>query len=292
MPAIAATRRFLGAFLAAARQWFEDRCMAMAAAVSFYAAFSLAPTLVIAVAVGSVFFGEEAARGQLFGQLRLLVGEEGAVAVQAVIGNAWLAESIGLKTLVSVVTLLFGASITFAQLNDNVNQLWRSPPPGQAAWWSFVRVRVQSIGLVLGVGFLLVVSLIVDAVLQGLQDVLWGPDRRALLVAVIGARLVSFLFLGLVFAGLIRTMLRQPVRWQPLLVGGFVASGLFIVGRYFFGLYLATAGTADAFGAAGSLAVILMWLFYSASVFLYGVAFARHWAKRRGGVMRGAGQAA
>ena len=258
--------------------------MAMAAAVSFYAAFSLAPTLVIAVAVGSIFFGEEAARGQLFGQLRLLVGEEGAVAVQAVVGNAWLADSIGLKTLVSVVTLLFGASITFAQLNDNVNELWRSPPPKAAALWSFVWLRLQSVGLVLGVGFLLVVSLIVDAVLQGLQEVLWGPDRGWLLVAVVGGRFVSFVLLGLVFAGLIRAMLRQPVRWRPLLVGGFVASGLFVIGRYFFGLYLATAGTADAFGAAGSLAVILMWLFYSASVFLYGVAFARHWARRRGKV--------
>jgi membrane protein len=271
---------FLRALVEAVRQWFDDRCMAMAAAVSFYAAFSLAPTLVIAVAVGSLFFGEEAARGQLFGQLRLLLGEDGALAVQAVVGNAWLADSIGLKTLVSVATLLFGASITFAQLNDNVNQLWRSPPVKQAAWWTFVRVRVQSIGLVLGVGFLLVVSLIVDAVLQGLQDVLWGPDRRALLAAVIGARAVSFVFLGLVFAGLVKAMLRQPVGWRPLLVGGFVASGLFAVGRYFFGLYLATAGTADAFGAAGSLAVILMWLFYSSSVFLLGVAFARHWARR------------
>jgi membrane protein len=272
---------FLRALVEAVRQWFNDRCMAMAAAVSFYAAFSLAPTLVIAVAVGSVFFGEEAARGQLFGQLRLLLGEDGALAVQAVVGNAWLADSVGLKTMVSVATLLFGASITFAQLNDNVNHLWRSPPVKQAAWWTFVRVRVQSIGLVLGVGFLLVVSLIVDAVLQGLQDVLWGPDRSALLAAVIGARAVSFVFLGLVFAGLVKAMLRQPVGWRPLMVGGFVASGLFAVGRYFFGLYLATAGTADAFGAAGSLAVILMWLFYSSSVFLLGVAFARHWARRR-----------
>jgi membrane protein len=271
-------RRFLRTFVTAAQRWIDDRCMAKAAAVAFYAAFSLAPTLVIGVAIGGFFFGPEAVRGQLFGELRSLIGEEGALAVQAVVQDAWLADSIGLKTAISVVTLLVGASVTFAQLNDNVNQLWRSPPPQAKALWSFVRVRLLSIGLVIGVGFLLVVSLVLDAVLQGLQDAIWGPERRVLLVAAVVSRVSSFVLLGAVFALLIKVMLRVHVSWPPVLVGAFVASGLFVIGRYFFGLYLATAGTADAFGAAGSLAVILMWLFYSSAVFLYGVVFARLWA--------------
>jgi membrane protein len=274
-------RGFLRTIVHAAQRWVGDRCITMAAAVAFYAAFSLAPTLVIAVAVGGFFFGEEAVRGQLFSQLRGLIGEEGAVAVQALVQNAWLADGIGWKTAVSVATLLFGASVTFAQLNDNVNQIWRAPPPGTAALWSWVRVRLSSIGLVIGVGFLLVVSLILDAVLHALQDALWGPERRAALAALVIARISSFLLLGVVFALLIKALLRVHVSWRPILVGSFVASGLFSVGRYVFGLYLATAGTADAFGAAGSLAVILMWLFYSASVFLYGVVFARLWTGQR-----------
>jgi membrane protein len=275
-------RRFFLTLYKSVLRWIDDRCMSMAAAVSFYAAFSLAPTLVIAVAVGSFFFGAEAARGQLFGELRGLIGADGALAVQGMVENAWRADGIGLKTAVSVATLLIGASITFAELNDDVNQLWRAPPPKATMLWSLVRVRLLSIGLVIGVGFLLVVSLIVDALLKALQDMLWGPDRRELMTAAALARTASFVLLGLVFTLLIKAMLRVHGAWRPVLLGAFVASALFSIGRYFFGLYLATAGTADAFGAAGSLAVILMWLFYSAAVFLYGVVFSRMWAERRG----------
>jgi membrane protein len=267
--------------VASVQRWLEDRCMSMAAAASFFAAFSLAPTVVIAIAVGGFFFGEEAVTGQLFNQLRSLIGEEGAIAVQALVKNAARANGIGIKTAISVATLLFGASVTFAQLNDNVNQIWRAPPPESKALWTFVRVRLLSMGLVIGVGFLLVVSLIVDALLQGLQEVVWGPDRSTLLAAVIVSRVSSFLLLGAVFGLLIKAMLRVHAPWTAMFIGGLVASGLFSIGRHFFGLYLATAGTADAFGAAGSLAVILMWLFYSAAVFMFGVVFARLWTEHK-----------
>ena len=262
-------------------RWIDERCLTMAAAVAFFAAFSLAPTLVIVIAIGGAFFGPEAVRGQLVGQLRGLIGEDGALAVQGLIQSAWLADGSTLKTLLSVGTLLIGASAVFSELSEDVNVLWKVPPrPGSNPVGAFLRVRLLSIGLVVGVGFLLVVSLVLDAVVTALQDMLWPPDAAIRVLIGLVNQASSLLLLGAVFALLMKAMPRTRVDWREVTLGAAVASVLFVVGKSLFGLYLARAGTVDAFGAAGSLAVLLMWLFYSAAVFLYGVAFARAWSER------------
>lgn len=273
-------RRIARTAARAGLRWIDERCPRMAAAVAFFCAFSLAPTLVIVVAIGGAFFGPEAVRGQLVGELRGLLGEEGARAVQGLVESAWLAEAGGAKTALSVATLLVGASATFAELSDDVAQLWRSPPrPGASAIGAFVRVRLLSLGLVIGVGFLLVVSLVFDAIVRSLQDVMWPPGEAARVLMALVNQASSLLLLGATFGLLMRWMPSTCVRWRDVALGAGAAAVLFTLGKSLFGLYLARAGTADAFGAAGSLAVLLMWLFYSASVFLYGVAFARAWSE-------------
>jgi membrane protein len=248
----------------------------MAAAVAFFSAFSLAPTLVIFVAIGGAFFGPEAVRGQVVDELRGLLGEDGALALQGMIESAWMAEATGLKTLLSVLTLLVGASATFAELNGDVNQLWRAPPrPGATAFGAFLRVRLLSIGLVVGVGFLLVVSLVLDAGIRALRDVMWPPQEAVRVLISVVNQPVALALPAVTFGLLMKAMITVGVRLRQLALGGLVASVLFNLGKSVFGLYLARAGTADAFGAAGSLAVILMRLFYSAAVFLYDVTFAK-----------------
>lgn len=271
-------RRTLRAIPRAALRWNDDRCASMAAAVAFFSAFSLAPTLVIVVAVGGVFLGPDAVRGGLVDELASLLGEDGARAVQGMIESAWLADAAGSKALLSVATLLVGASATFAELQQDVNLVWRTPPrPGTGSIGTFVRIRLLSLGLVVGVGFLLVVSLVADAVVKGLRDAMWPPDTTVQLLVAGVNHVVSLVLLAATFALLLRAMIAGlPARLAWL--GGAVASILFTVGKNVFGLYLARAGMADAFGAAGSLAVILLWLFFCAAVFLYGVAFARVWS--------------
>lgn len=264
----------------AAMRWIDQSCASMAAAVAFFAAFSLAPTLVIVVAVGGAFFGPEAVRGQLVGELRGLLGEDGARAVQGMIESAWLADWGGLKTVVSVLTLLIGATAVFAELSEDLNRLWGTAPrPGASAIGAFLRVRLLSIGLVIGLGFLMVVSLVLDAAVRALQAVMWPPEGAARVLMELVNQASSLLLLAATFALLMKVMPTARVRWSEVALGAAVASVLFNLGRSLFGLYLARAGTADAFGAAGSLAVILMWLFYSAAVFLYGVCFARVWSE-------------
>jgi membrane protein len=267
-------------------RWIDERCASMAAAVAFFAAFSLAPTLVIVLAIGGAFFGPEAVRGQRVGQLRGLIGEDGALAVQGLIQSAWLVDSSMLKTLLSVGTLLVGASAVFSELSEDVNLLWKVPPsPGANPVGVFLRVRLLSVGLVVGAGFLMVVSLVLDAVVTAMQDMLWPPDAAIRMLMILVNQASSLLLLWAVFALLMKAMPRARVRGREVILGAAVASVLFVVGKSLFGLYLARAGTADAFGAAGSLAVLLMWLFYSASVFLYGVAFARAWSEEGGAVV-------
>ncbi|HYF59973.1 MAG TPA: YihY/virulence factor BrkB family protein [Burkholderiaceae bacterium] len=275
------TMRRLGRTTAkAAMAWVDERCPSMAAAVAFFSAFSLAPTLVLVIAIAGAFFGPEAVRGELVDQLRGLLGEEGAQAVQGMVESAWLAEASGLKTLVSVATLLIGASATFSELSDDVDRLWRVPPrPGASAIGAFLRVRLLSIGLVIGVGFLLVVSLVVDAGIKALQDSIWAPDEATQWAMSVFNQASTLLLLGGVFALLMKALPQVRVAWRDVALGAIVASALFVIGKNVFGLYLARAGTVDAFGAAGSLAVLLMWLFYSAAVFLYGVMFARIWSE-------------
>jgi len=273
-------RRILRTTTKSGMRWIDERCPSMAAAVAFFAAFSLAPTLVIVVAVGGAFFGPEAVRGQLVGELRGLLGEDGALAVQGMIESAWLADRSGLKTLASVLTLLVGASAIFSELSEDVNQLWGTPPrPGASAIGAFVRVRLLSIGLVIGIGFLMVVSLVLDAAVRALQAAVWPPEGAARVLMEVVNQASSLVLLAATFALLMKLMPTARVRWSEVALGAVVASVLFNLGRSVFGLYLARAGTADAFGAAGSLAVILMWLFYSAAVFLYGVTFARVWSE-------------
>lgn len=264
----------------AAVRWIDERCITMAAAVAFFAAFSLAPTLVIVVAIGGVFYGPEAVQGQLVGQLRGLIGEDGARAVQGMVQSAWLSTGTGVKTALSIVTLLVGASATFAELSEDVNRLWKvSTANGANVVGAFLRVRLVSLGLVVGVGFLLVVSLVLDALVKALQDAMWPPDTAARLLMGLVNQASALLLLGATFALLMKALPRARVSWVDVALGAAVAAVLFVVGKSVFGLYLARAGTVDAFGAAGSLAVLLMWLFYSAAVFLYGVAFARAWSE-------------
>ena len=201
-------------------RWIDERCASMAAAVAFFAAFSLAPTLVIVLAIGGAFFGPEAVRGQLVGQLRGLIGEDGALAVQGLIQSAWLADSSMLKTLLSVGTLLVGASAVFSELSEDVNLLWKVPPsPGANPVGAFLRVRLLSIGLVVGVGFLMVVSLVLDAVVTAMQDMLWPPDAAIRMLMILVNQASSLLLLWAVFALLMKAMPRARVRGREVVLG-------------------------------------------------------------------------
>ncbi|WP_040124500.1 YihY/virulence factor BrkB family protein [Paraburkholderia xenovorans] len=259
----------IGAF----RQFAEDRCAAMAASIAFYAAFSLAPTLVMVIAVAGWVFGAEAARGELFDHIHGLLGDQAAAGVQTIVENAHHSGSAGgIAAIISFSMLAIGASATFSSLNSALNIVWPYTGPRSSSVIALVRVRLISFGLVLGVAFLLIVSLVLDTIITFVGKWLWGDSPYV----VIGNLLqlgVGLLVLACAFAGLLKFLPDARVRWLDAFVGGIVAAVLFSAGKKLFALYIAHAGMASSFGAAGSLAVLLMWLYFSAAVLLLGAEF-------------------
>jgi len=282
------------ALFAAVMGWSDDRCSTMAAALAFYAAFSLAPMLVIVIAIAGFFFGAEAVTGRLFGQIQSLVGADGASVIQATVSNAWKARSAGgsWAAPLSVLAILVGASATFAELNASLNRIWRvTAPVSQSSWLALLRIRMISFGLVVGLGFLLLVLLVADAALALAGQYLWSWSSASLMLSQVFQSLFSLVFLAIAFGALLKILPDKTMRWGDVALGGIAASVLFIGGKGLFAFYLSRAGTANTFGAAGALAVILMWLFYSAAVFLFGAELAASWSRLKTEAAKASAQA-
>ncbi|HEY2021896.1 YihY/virulence factor BrkB family protein [Paraburkholderia sp.] len=251
-------------------RFLSNRCAMLGASIAFYSAFSLAPTLIIVLAIIGWLVGADAAQGRLFEQVHQLLGNEAAQAMQDIVQHAHRSGGSGIATAFSIVLLLVGASATFSSLNTALDIVFAAHSrAGIAGLALLVRARLVSIGLLIGLSFLLVVSLVVDAAIQTLGTTLFGSSTMSAL-ANAGQSLFGIVILGAGLGALIKWLPDTRVPLRPALVGGAVASVLFTAGRHLFGLYLAHAGTAGVFGAAGSLAVLMMWLYFCAVVFLFG----------------------
>jgi membrane protein len=268
----AAVKKDASWVLGALKQFSENRCAAMAASIAFYSAFSLAPTLVMVIAVAGWVFGPEAARGQLFHQVNGLLGDQAAAGVQSIVENAHRSGGTGIAAIISFVLLAVGASATFSSLNTALNIVWPMSGEQRSSVIAMVRVRLVSFGLVLGVAFLLIVSLVLDTAIQAVGMWLWANSPFVIIGDVVQLA-VGLAILTVAFGALLKFLPDAPVEWRDALVGGLVAALLFSAGKKLFALYLTHAGTASAFGAAGSLAVLLMWLYFSAAVLLLGAEF-------------------
>jgi membrane protein len=265
-----ARQEFIQVARGAVTGFLSDRCTTLGASIAFYSAFSLAPTLLIVLAVVGWFFGKDAAQGRLFEQIKDITGPEAAGAMQAMVEHAHHASGSGIAAAVSVVLLLVGASATFSSLNTALNIVFKvESPKGISGLALLLRARLVSFGLVMGFGFLLVVSLVLDTAIQTVGHAVLGTITLTV-VAAVAQTIFGLVVMTAGFGALIKWLPDVHVRFKNALVGGTVAAVLFSVGRHLFGLYLAHAGTAGSFGAAGSLAVLMMWLYFSAAVFLIG----------------------
>ncbi|MFC0398781.1 YihY/virulence factor BrkB family protein [Paraburkholderia rhizosphaerae] len=275
VPAINHSRRGRWhAALRVARDSFEhflsDRCPMMAASVGFYSAFSLAPTLLIVLAIVGWFVGEEVGQGRFFAQVQQIMGADAAGAMRTLVEHAHRSKGGGIAAALSLVLLVVGASAIFSSLNTALDVVFHAKPGrGIAGLALLVRTRLVSLALVLGIGFLLVVSLVLDAALEALGKSVFG-NAAATAIALAAQSVFGLIVLTLGLSALIKWLPDVRVAVRHALAGGFIAAIFFTIGRHLFGLYLAHAGTAGSFGAAGSLAVLMMWLYFCAAVFLFG----------------------
>lgn len=282
-PLLSRTHRARRLVTESVKAFMADHAPSMGAALSYYTLFSIAPLLVIAIAVAGLIFGREAAQGHVLTQLRGLLGTDGALAVEGLLQSASDPEKSGTAAIIGIATLLLGATTVFAELQSALDRIWRAPAITTAkGLWRFARARVLSFGMVLGLGFLLLVSLVVSAALGALGNwwnPLFGSWERTAQAINVG---VGLLLVTLIFAFIYKLLPRADIGWRDVWVGAAITSLLFAVGKMLIGLYLARVGTASAFGAAGSLAVLLVWVYYSGQIFLLGAEFTWVYAHREG----------
>jgi membrane protein len=255
----------------------------MGAALAFYTLFSIAPILIIALAVAGYFFGAHTAETELLSQLRDLTGSAGADALRNLLASAQSSEKKGLAAVVGVITLLVGATTVFGELQHALDVVWGAPNAKRtAAWWELLRARLMSFGMVLGVGFLLLVSLIASAVLAAFGAWLEAQFPGIQLGLPLLDLAVSFAMTVLLFAMIYKYVPKESIAWRDVWIGAAVTAFLFAVGKSLIGLYLGRSSFNGAYGAAGSLIVLLLWVYYSAQIFLLGAEFTRAFAYARG----------
>jgi membrane protein len=264
------------------REWQEDKASRLAAALAYYTAFSIAPLIIIAIAIAAVVFGEEAARGGIDDQLRGLIGQQGAEAVQDMINNANKPAEGTIATIISVVFLLFGASGVFGQLQDSLNTIWEvAPKPGRGVM-GFIKDRFLSFTMVLGIGFLLLVSLVLSAILAGLSNFLGDMLPGLSFLWGILNFLISFGVITLLFALIYRVLPDAKIAWGDVWFGATITALLFTIGKSLIGLYLGNSSVGSTYGAAGSFVVLLLWVNYSAQILFFGAEFTQVYANKYG----------
>jgi membrane protein len=287
----AATRREHGRWSASAvgsllretyAEWSEDEAVRLAAALAYYTIFSIAPLLVVAIGLAGLVFGREAVQGHIVGQIAGLVGADGARAIEELIENASKPSAGALAAVVGFLALLFGASGVVGELKAALNRIW-DVPTGSAGFWSVIRQRLASFAAVLGIGFVLLVSLAISAALTAagayFENVLPGADSVWLVVNYAVALAVETALFALMFK-----LLPDDVKiaWSDVWIGAAITALLFESGKMLVGLYLGSAGIGSAYGAAGSLIVVLVWVYYSAQILFFGAEFTQVYARRYG----------
>lgn len=261
-------------------KWWADNALRLGASLSFYTAFALSPLLVIVIAVAGVVFGEEQVQRALMEEISNLVGPGSTEAIQSMLGSARPSTHGGLKAAISIATALILATGVFVEMQDGLNTIWRSPIQDGSGLWRFLRDRVLSFLVIIGMGFLLLVSLVIDALLGAFGAYLTHllPTSEAIMYGL--NLMISIIVVTVLFALMFRLLPRAKVAWNEVWIGAGVTAGLFTIGKFLIGVYLGTAGVTSAYGAASSLMVILLWVYYSSLIFYFGAEFTYVYAEK------------
>lgn len=264
-------------------EWSEDKAPMLGASLAYYTVFSLAPLLIISIAIAGFFLGQEAARGQIFDQINGLLGNQGAKAMQDMVQNAGSKPATGvIASVVGVVTLLCGASGVFGQLQTSLNIIWGvEPKPGRGIL-GMVKDRFLSFGFILVVGFLLLVSLLLTAAISFVAEWIGGLTPGTEVFAQVLNFVLSFGVTTVLFALIFKFLPDAKIAWKDVWLGAAITAALFTLGKFGLGLYLGKSSVGSSFGAAGSLIVLLLWVYYSAQILFFGAEFTQVWANRFG----------
>lgn len=262
--------------------WIDHRAASKGAALAFYALFSLAPILILTIAVAGFFFGPAAAQGQIIHQIQSLVGRNGAMAIQAILAAARDPAGGQLATIVAIGLLFIGTTSVFAELKGSLDELWGVQKSELSPMSILLRTRLLSFGLVLVLTFLLLISLVVSALLNVFEQYISTVWSNSVHLFATLTSLISFGVITSLFAVIYKMLPDAPLSWHDVAIGSIFTACLFTLGKYLIGLYIGNSAVASSFGAAGSVIAILLWVYYSAQIFFLGAEFTRQYALRFG----------
>jgi membrane protein len=260
--------------------YIDDGALSKGAAIAYYTIFSIAPLLIICIAIAGLVFGQQAAQGAIVGELQAVMGKQGAEAVQTMLASAGNKSSGILATVIGLVTLLITATGVLGEMQSSLNAIWKAQ--GRSGVTGLLRARAASLGLIAALAFLLIVSLVASTVLTAVGSYLNAFVPGARLILGVVNFVVSFLLISVLFAAVYKILPDRQLRYKDVTVGAVATAFLFTVGKTLIGLYIGSSTVASSYGAAGALVIVLLWIYYSSQIFLLGAEFTKVWASHHG----------
>jgi membrane protein len=267
--------------------FLDDNALKMSASLAYYTTFAIAPLLLIIVSLAGIIYGQEAAQGKIFGELNKFVGADAAVQIQETIKNISQSQESTLAIIIGFVTLFIGTTGVFLEIQDSINHIWRVKAKPKKGWLKLITNRVLSFSMVIGLGFLLIVSLLINGVVLALSAKLqiYFPDITILVINIFNLA-VTFIVISALFGIIFKFLPDVEIGWKDVRMGAFFTALLFMLGKFLIGLYIEKVGPGSAYGAAGSLIVILTWVYYTAAILFFGAEFTQVYADCYGGKIR------
>lgn len=267
----------------AAKEFFGDNGLKLSASLSYYTLFSMAPMLLLVISIGSLVLGKEATEGYLYLQFEGVMGKTGALQLQEMIKNVKISGDTVWVTIAGVITFFLGVTGVFIEIQDSINTIWSIKAKPKRGWMRFIITRLISFSMVVGIGFLLMVSLVLSAIMSMLGDWISANITTLAWLAFAINNLISLGAVLLLFSVIFKVLPDAKLKWRDALIGAFFTAGLFLIGKYLIGMYLSRTSTVSAYGAAGAVVLIILWVYYSAIILYFGAEFTKVYANEYGG---------
>lgn len=263
--------------------FMSDKGLKLSAALAYYTLFSLAPMMIVLISVGGIFYGQDALQGKVFSQINDLIGADAALQIQEILQKLALSGKGTVAAIVGTITLIVGASVIFIEIQDSINIIWRVKPVPKKGWLKLIINRVLSLSMVVSLGFILIVSLLINSLIAAFSDILlrFLPDFTIVFIDIINIGL-TFAVLMSLFAIIYKVLPDADITWKQVKAGSFFTALLFMLGKFLIGLYVQYAAVGDIYGAAGTTIVIAVWIYYSAAILYFGAEFTWAYAKING----------
>jgi membrane protein len=278
--------------IASFNAFLEDRALTMSAALAYYTVFAMAPLLIMLISLASLFYGEDAINRKLFQEINGLVGNQAALQIQDILRKISLENNSTIAVILGVITLFIGATGVFVEMQDSINQIWRVKAKPEKGWKQLLINRVLSFSMIISLGFLLIASLIINGLILALSDQLtqYFPHLTIVVINIFNVGL-TFIIISALFSVIFKFLPDVEIGWKDVRIGAFFTATLFIVGKFLIGIYIEKVGPGSAYGAAGSIIVILVWVYYTAAILYFGAEFTQVYSERYGGKIKPASYA-